>query len=112
MNITSEREIMIFRREGNFGAMYSCAVSEKQQDGTYLQAYIPVWFRKGVELANKSMIKITKAWLKPTKDMKIVLFISEYEQKCEVVENDNKGFEGNKLYLDEITLDDTSDLPF
>lgn len=113
MNISSDREIMIFRKEGNYGAMYSLAVSEKQQDGTYLQAYIPVWFRKGIELANKSMIKITKGWLKPTKDNKIVVFVSEYEQVGQVVENktDESGFEAGTLYAEDIlTADD--DLPF
>lgn len=112
MNVTTNREIMIFAKSGQYGNMYSTAISEKQEDGTYLQVYIPVRFRKGVELANKSMIKITKAWLKPTKDMKIVLFVSEYEQVGEVIEQEtNDGFEAGKLYSKDIlTADD--DLPF
>lgn len=111
MNVTTNREILIFRKDGNFGPMYSACVSEKQQDGTFLQSYITVWFRKGIELADRSMIKITKAWLKPTKDMKIVLFVSEYEQTGEVVEQETSdGFEAGKLYADEIDVSDS--LPF
>ena len=110
MNITSDKEIMIFKRNGNYGPMYSTGISEKQQDGTYLRAYIPVWLRKGIELSDKDKIKIKKGWLKPTKDNKIVLFISEYEQIGQIV--DNSGFEGNRLYSNEITLEDDKDLPW
>lgn len=42
---------------------YSMSVSNKQMDGSWINASIPVQFKKGVELENKTKINITDAFL-------------------------------------------------
>lgn len=71
----AEQEIMIFANE--YG--YSTGVSRKNQNDEYIKTYIPVNFRKGVTVENKTTIKIKDAWLslyeKKTEDKKKVLYI-------------------------------------
>lgn len=57
-NITGET--MIFKNDKGF---YSTSMSKKMVDGTYQSAYIPVQFKKGVEVENKTTINITKGFL-------------------------------------------------
>lgn len=57
-NITGET--MIFKNDKGF---YSTSISKKMMDGTYQNTYIPVQFKKGTELENKTTINITKGFL-------------------------------------------------
>lgn len=57
-NITGET--MIFKNDKGF---YSTSMSKKMVDGTYQSTYIPVQFKKGVEVENKTTINITKGFL-------------------------------------------------
>lgn len=57
MNITGK--IIIFKSE--YG--YSTAISKKNQDGEYENMYLSVQLPRGVELENKTIINITKAFL-------------------------------------------------
>ena len=55
-------QTMIFRnehesREGTWYT-YTTGVSSKKQDGTYVNAYMPVRFKKGIVVDNKSKIDI------------------------------------------------------
>lgn len=55
--------ITVFRRDityqnGNQQTFYSSAIKQKQQDGTDKFFYKPIRFKKGVEIKNKSKIKI------------------------------------------------------
>lgn len=59
MKLVEERQIKVFNKEGK----YSIGISNKKQDGTYDNAYIPIQFNKGVELENGTDIYIKNAWL-------------------------------------------------
>lgn len=52
---------MIFRQEYNSKIFYKVQITKKNFDGTEIKSYMPVTFKKGVELDNKSIIKIKKA---------------------------------------------------
>lgn len=83
MNIVYDKEIMVFRQDGQYGPMYSIGLSKKTQDGKYESGYIPCRFRKGVDLPNKAKIRIRNAWLTfNTKDKKTYpyIFINSYEE--------------------------------
>ena len=54
------KNVTIFRNDKGF---YSTGISNKLMDGTYENAYIPVQFKKGVELENKTKIDINDAFL-------------------------------------------------
>ena len=78
MNITTEYPVMIFKNDNG----YSISLSDKKQDGNYVNWYKKCQFKKGVELENKTNILIKKAWLKCNevngKKYEFV-FISEFE---------------------------------
>jgi hypothetical protein len=83
MNITNDKEVMIFRSEYEGKAFYSIGLSKKNQDGSFTNGYMPCQFKNGVNLANQTKIKIGKAWLSfYLKDKKTVpyVFISEFSQ--------------------------------
>lgn len=88
-------EVMIFAKEYNGKTFYELGLSEKQQDGTWLNGYMKCSFKKGIKLPNKTKIDIKKAWLKfyPDKDKGTVkyIFISEFE--CESQINDEPDFQ-------------------
>lgn len=63
MEVVSNKEEMIFRKDYNGKPSYSIGLSRKQPDGTYLRGYMKVSFRKDVDVKNKSKIKIEQAWL-------------------------------------------------
>lgn len=60
MSIRIKGEALIFKNEKGF---YSTGISNKLMDGTYENAYIPVQFKKGIELENKTRITIDDAFL-------------------------------------------------
>ena len=62
MRLTSDKEEMIFRYENNDKVSYAKSISHKLQDGTWEHGYIPVRFKKGTDLKNKTKIKILEAW--------------------------------------------------
>lgn len=118
MNIATDRPIKIFCKNGEYGNMYSTGISKKQEDGTYLNAYIPVKFKKGTEPNKETNIYIKNAWLTPTKDLKIIIFVNEYELVSEVahreLNNEPTGFEdmGTSFKADELVISDNDLLPF
>lgn len=63
MEIVSQKNEMIFRKDYNGKPSYSIGLSRKQNDGTYINGYMKVSFKKDVELKNKSRIRINQAWL-------------------------------------------------
>lgn len=56
-------DVMVFAKEHNDRTFYSIGLSKKKMDGTYLNGYINVSFRKGEVVPNKTKIEIKKAWL-------------------------------------------------
>ena len=59
MNITNDRDVMVFK----FDDKYVVGISKKNQNGEYEKAYFPIQFNKDVELDNMTLIKIKNAWL-------------------------------------------------
>ena len=82
MNIVSNRDEMIFRKDFNDRPIYSIGLSKKKKDGNYENGYMTVNFKEGVDIPNKSKIKIKNAWLSfYLKDNKTIptIFINDYE---------------------------------
>lgn len=63
MNITNDRESMIFRLEDKGKVKYTVGISNKKADGTYENAFFPIQFNKEVSIEDKTKIIIKKAWL-------------------------------------------------
>lgn len=79
MNITSEYPVMVFKNENGY---YSLSLSDKKQDGKYVNWYKNCQFKKGVEVSDRTNIKIKKAWFKcnDVNGRKYeYIFISEFE---------------------------------
>ena len=92
MTVESKKPIMIFAKNreynGNTFRVYSTGISSKSQDGTYNNAYMPVKFRRGIELEDRQLINILSAWLMPIKigeNFTVGLFINDFN----LVENKN-----------------------
>ena len=119
MNI-EEKEVTIFRYDGQYGASYSIGLSKKKQDGTYENGYIPCKFKKDVELGNKTKIKIKNAWLTfNVKDKKTYpyIFINSFEQENVEVKQEVKEEKKNDLFEEfsqeaNLTELDNYQLPF
>lgn len=96
MEIISSKEEMIFRKDYNGKPSYSLGLSKKDKDGKFVNGYIKVNFKKGVELNNKSKIKIKNAWIDFYKDNEKTIptiFINEFdiiEQPAKEVANSGK----------------------
>lgn len=63
MEVVSNKNEMIFKSEHDGRVFYSVGVSKKNQDGKYENGYVPVRFKKDVELENKTKIRINTAWI-------------------------------------------------
>ena len=76
MKITEET--MIFKNDIG----YSTSISKKNEDGTYENMFIPVNFKKGIEVENKTKINILNGFLSfyKTKEglTKIKLVVTEF----------------------------------
>ena len=118
MNITNENKVLVFRKDGQYGAMYSLGLSKKGQDGKYQNGYIGCKFKNGVELENKTNIYIKNAWLTfyLDKDKKTVpyIFINEFttvEQTIEQAKESDPLDKAVNEFANEIELTN-ADLPF
>lgn len=113
MEIISNREEMIFRKDINDKAIYTLGLSKKNKEGQYVNGYINVNFKKGVELNNQTKIKIKQAWLDFYKKDKITvptIFINDFELVDDIqVENLSTKTSFDEKGQIEIT---TEDLPF
>lgn len=82
MEITSNKEEMIFRNEYNGKPIYSIGLSKKKKDGGYEHGYMTAYFKDGVDIPDRSRIKIQEAWMSfYNKDKKTIptIFINKYE---------------------------------
>ena len=82
MNIVTDKPITVFRRDTEFGSFYSVGLSKKNNEGSYINGYMSVQFKNGVELENKTKIYIKNAWLSfylKEKETKPYIFISDFE---------------------------------
>lgn len=82
MNLTSKYPVTIFRNEYQGKVYYKAGLSKKDNDGNYVNAYINCKFKKGVDLENKTKIKVTNGWLdfyKKGNETIITAFINEFD---------------------------------
>lgn len=97
MQIISDKEEMIFRKDYNGKPTYSVGLSKKDKDGNYINGYMNVKFKNGVELENQTKIKIKEAWLgfnQQEKKTYPYIFINDFE----IVEEKNQFEEfGNNI---------------
>lgn len=63
MQIISDKEEMIFRKDWNDKKLYSIGLNKKNKDGSYTNGYMNCQFKNDVVLENKTKIKIKEAWL-------------------------------------------------
>lgn len=121
MELISDREEMIFKREQEGRASYSIGLSKKREDGTYENGYMPVRFRKGTELKDKTKIKIKEAWLdffKIEKKTIPYIFINKFELPSDAealrqaLDNRIPPREHIEQQKIQYTTDDMDNLPF
>ncbi len=86
MQIVSDRNEMIFRNDYNGRPIYTIGLSRKGKDGNYVNGYMICNFKDGIELENRTRIKIKDAWLSfYIKDKATVptIFINDFEKVSE-----------------------------
>lgn len=54
---------MIFRKDNEFGTFYQISLSKKDRNGQYINGYMNVRFKKGVNVPNKTKIVIKNAFI-------------------------------------------------
>lgn len=63
---TDDKPVTIFRKDREYSggtfATYSVGVSSKDRDDNWVNGYLDVCFKKGVEVCNKSKISINNAF--------------------------------------------------
>lgn len=82
MHIKEDTIVMIFNHEFNGKKYYSIGLGKKDKTDKYINGYINCSFKKGIEIPNKTLVKIKKGWLDfYLKDKTTVpyVFILEYE---------------------------------
>lgn len=118
MNIQTDKMYMVFRRDFEDKTYYKIGLSKKKQDGTYERAYIPVQFKKDVELDNQTNIYLKSAWLTfyKNKEGKEVFYI--FVNEFNTVSDEVNEYQDMNIKTQEVksnTLDlsiDPSELPF
>lgn len=67
----------IYRKEYNGKVFFETQLSKKDKEGEWTNGYIGIQFKKGVDIADKTDIEITKGWIDfyVNKDKKTVPFI-------------------------------------
>lgn len=63
MQIISDKEEIIFRKDWADKNLYRIGLNKKNKDGSYTNGYMNCQFKNNVELENKTKIKIKEAWL-------------------------------------------------
>ena len=120
MNITSNNT-MIFAKEFDGKMHYRTSMSRKNQNNEYEKAYIDIKLPKGIQLADKSKIDITKGFLSfyKNKEGKDIFYIVVQDLRTEYENyNQNKEEPKEDVYAQfgsQITVEDLDkgmDLPF
>jgi len=82
MNLEAGKITMVFVKEFDGRKIYSIGLSKKNKNGSYENGFMSARFKKDVEIANKTRIKIKEAFLSfNVKDNKTFpyIFINDYE---------------------------------
>ena len=115
MTVDSKKPIMIFAKNreynGNTFRVYSTGISSKSLDGTYNNAYIPVKFRKGIEIEDRQLINILSAWLMPIKigeNFTVGIFVNDFN----LIEKNSPKNSTNTNNVVSNSYNSMDDLPF
>lgn len=120
MNIVTDKQVKVFRRDNEFGTFYSLGISKKNQNGSYEKGYMPCQFKKDVSVENQSMIYIRNAWLSfylKDKETKPYVFINEFETVGETIQKAKEEVKTEvredpwQEFSNEVEIDESS-LPF
>lgn len=110
MNITSDRPVMVFKREYQGREYYSLGLSKKDRNNNYINGYMACEFRKGVHLDDKTKIYLKNAFITfYLKDKTTVPYakILDFETVEETIQNSKDPFEefGEQVDIDDNMLD-------
>ena len=108
MNIQNEKAVKIFRKDNEFGTSYSASLTRKNQNGGFENGYMPIRFKKGIELADRTDIYLKDAFLTfYIKDKRTIPYIMcmSYEIAGKKEKNPYEEF-GTEIQIND------SDLPF
>ena len=116
MEVISNREEMIFRSERDGKVSYAIGLSKKKEDGTYEKGFMPVKFKKGIELKDRTKITIKEAWMDFFKiDKKTIpyIFINKFDMASdfEAIKQVSELPPREKTRLEQDTVEDNN-LPF
>ena len=104
---------MVFRKDNEYGTFYQIGLSKKDRNNNYINGYMQVKFKKGVDVANKTKIIIKNAFIDfyLDKDNKTVpfLMVLEFETEDQKEEDPYAQF-GSTITAKEV--DELPDLPF
>lgn len=106
MNITSERPLMVFKREYNGRVFYNLGLSKKDRNNNYINGYMACEFRKGVQLADKTRIYLKNAFITfYLKDKTTVPYVKilDFETVEEAIQNSKDPFD---MFNEEVSIDD------
>lgn len=112
MNISCDKEKMVFKYTRDDKEFYSIGLSKKNQNGGYDNGFVSCRFKKDVKLENQTKIMIKEAWVDfYTKDKKTYpyIFINKFDlvnDKSEVPNNTKTDYKENDIVLKD------EDLPF
>lgn len=111
MNIECEREKTIYRFEKDGKVFYSTGLYKKDKEGNFINGYISCRFPKGIDVADKTKIKIKEAWLDFYLKDKITnpyIFINKYElvEQTELPKNTKTAYDDSNIVIED------KDLPF
>lgn len=118
MKIETDKQVMVFRRDTEYGTNYSIGLSRKDKDGKYCNAYIPVRFKSDNKLEDKTKIYIKDGflsfYLKQDKSPVFYIMVMDYEIAEETKEKSVESVKQEEIdpfqeYAEEHELDD---LPF
>lgn len=82
MEIKSDKVETIFRNEYNGKPLFSIGLTKKNKDGQYVNGYMEAHFKNGVDLPNKTRIRIKQAWLgfnQKEKKTYTYIFINDFD---------------------------------
>ena len=110
---------MVFRKENEFGVFYTIGLSKKDRNGNYINGYMNVRFKKGVNVPNMTKIVIKNAFIDFYLDknnrtvpyIMILEFETEAKKKQEVKKEE--GLDPFATFGQTVTANDVeNDLPF
>lgn len=105
----------VFKTENQYGVFYKVGLSKKDRNGNYINGYLNVRFKKGVNLENKTKICIKNGFIDfyLDKDNKTVPYLMVLEFETENKQSE-KEFDPNECFgnATESNNFDENSLPF